>query len=391
MSKVTDLYTSLSLFSVFRNIIFKKPISDFMEYCEENDKRLKLKKYGSFVSEIYKNGGNLAGSVRKLLFEDENVYVTTIANKGEMNPNIKMSVDTELNVLSDLCALSSQAFKVDMGISTTLPEYDTEKADIKKEYEKRLSEIHKYGYGIFASNCMFSVGDDGEIIPILSADPISLDSFVGYKAERQKVLDNTISFLEGKPGANILLYGDAGTGKSSTVKAVANHLFESGLRLVEIRKNQLLLLPKLMGEISKNPLKFIVFIDDLSFNQNDDSFSMLKATLEGSASAKAKNAVIYATSNRRHIVKESFGDREGSDIHRNDTVQETLSLSERFGLTVLFAKPEKKLYLEIVNELAQRNNVTMEQKELETKAEAFALNRGYRSARCAEQFIDSLI
>ena len=122
MSKVTDLYTSLSLFSVFRNIISKKPISDFMEYCEENDKRLKLKKYGSFVSEIYKNGGNLAGSVRKLLFEDENVYVTTIANKGKINSNIKKSVDTELNVLSDLCALTSQAFKVDMGISTALPE-----------------------------------------------------------------------------------------------------------------------------------------------------------------------------------------------------------------------------------------------------------------------------
>ena len=118
---------------------------------------------------------------------------------------------------------------------------------------------------------------------------------------------------------------------------------------------------------------------------------MLKATLEGSACARAKNSVIYATSNRRHIIKECFGDREGGDIHRNDTVQETLSLSERFGLTVLFAKPEKKLYLEIVNELAQRNGITMDKAELEIKAEAFALNRGYRSARCAEQFIDSLM
>lgn len=238
---------------------------------------------------------------------------------------------------------------------------------------------------------MFSVGDSGEILPIASADKISLDSFIGYHEERKKVMDNTLAFLSGKPAANILLYGDAGTGKSSTVKAVVNHLFDSGLRLVELRKNQLLLLPKIMGEISKNPLKFIIFIDDLSFNTNDDNFSMLKATLEGSASARASNAVIYATSNRRHIVKESFGDREGSDIHRNDTVQETLSLSERFGLTVLFGKPNKQLYLEIVNELAQRNGITMDKTELETKAEAFALNRGYRSARCAEQFIDSLI
>ena len=237
---------------------------------------------------------------------------------------------------------------------------------------------------------MFSVDENGEINVIESADKISLDKFIGYENERQRVIDNTVAFIEGRPAANILLYGDAGTGKSSSVKAVANHFFDKGIRLIEIRKNQLLLLPKVMGEISKNPLKFIIFIDDLSFNKNDDSFSMLKATLEGSASVKSNNAVIYATSNRRHIVKESFGDREGSDIHRNDTVQETLSLSERFGLTILFAKPEKKLYLEIVHQLAERNGIEITQ-ELDTRAETFALNRGYRSARCAEQFIDSLL
>ena len=231
----------------------------------------------------------------------------------------------------------------------------------------------------------------GDIIPVLSADTTSLDSFIGYQAERQRVIDNTLAFLEGRPGANVLLYGDAGTGKSSTVKAIANHFFDCGLRLLEVRKNQLLLLPKIMGEISKNPLKFIIFIDDLSFNQNDDCFSMLKATLEGSASVRAKNAIIYATSNRRHIVKESFGDREGTEVHRNDTIQETISLSERFGLTVLFSKPPKALYLEIINQLAKKHNIKMDKNELETKAEAFALSRGYRSPRCAEQFIDSLI
>jgi predicted AAA+ superfamily ATPase len=146
-----------------------------------------------------------------------------------------------------------------------------------------------------------------------------------------------------------------------------------------------------MGKISENPLKFIIFIDDLSFNQNDDNFSMLKAALEGSASAKAENAVIYATSNRRHIIKESFKDRDGDDVHRNDTMQETLSLSERFGLTVLYQKPDKNLYLEIVHRLAERNNVKKDLHELDIEAEAFALRRGNRSARCAEQFIASLM
>ena len=146
-----------------------------------------------------------------------------------------------------------------------------------------------------------------------------------------------------------------------------------------------------MAKISGNPLKFIIFIDDLSFNRSDDHFSMLKAALEGSASAKAENAVIYATSNRRHIIKESFGDREGDDVHRNDTLQETLSLSERFGLVVLFSKPNKQLYLEIVRALAEKYGVNIPVAELEVKAEAFALRKGNRSARCAEQFIDSLL
>jgi predicted AAA+ superfamily ATPase len=197
--------------------------------------------------------------------------------------------------------------------------------------------------------------------------------------------------VEGKPSANVLLYGDAGTGKSSTVKAVANAFYSSGVRLIELRKDQMSLLPLVMEKINRNPLKFIIFIDDLSFNQNNDDFSMLKAALEGSASATADNAVIYATSNRRHIVKESFGDREGDDVHRNDTMQETLSLSERFGLTVLFSKPNKQLYLTIVKELAKRAGITMDEKELELQAEAFALRKGNRSARCAEQFINSLL
>ena len=218
-----------------------------------------------------------------------------------------------------------------------------------------------------------------------------MDKFVGYESERGQVVANTEAFIEGRPAANTLLCGDAGTGKSSTVKAIANSFFDKGIRLIELRKDQLRYLPYVMGKISDNPLKFIIFIDDLAFNKSDDNFSMLKAALEGSASAKADNAVIYATSNRRHIIKETFEDREGGDVHRNDTMQEILSLSERFGLVVLFSKPNKTLYLEIIHELAKRNGIKMDSAELDIKAEAFALRRGNRSARCAEQFIESLM
>ena len=238
---------------------------------------------------------------------------------------------------------------------------------------------------------MFRFSDEKQIEPIISADKTGMAQFIGYEAERSKVVANTQAFVEGRPAANVLLCGDAGTGKSSTVKAIANEFYSQGVRLIELRKDQLRYLPTVMAKISGNPLKFIIFIDDLSFNQNNDDFSMLKAALEGSASATADNAVIYATSNRRHIVKESFGERDGDDVHRNDTMQETLSLSERFGLTVLYSKPDKKLYLQIVKTLAERGGITMDEKELEVQAEAFALRKGNRSARCAEQFINSLL
>lgn len=392
MTIIRTISRSLDTFSVFRGLLKTPVFRRFFEYIEATSgSGAQLDAYGAFVAEIYEGGGSLAACVRRALFEDENVYVRAIAKDGRVAPSIERSVAHELAVLSRFASLTPSDFAEDMGEKGFLPEFEAEQADLAEEYAHRAENIGRYGYGIFASYGMFSVDHDGHIRPIETADDTTMENFVGYGDERAKVLSNTEAFLAGRPAANVLLYGDAGTGKSSTVKAIANHLFKRGLRLIELRKNQLLLLPKVMGEIGKNPLKFIIFIDDLSFNQNDDQFSMLKATLEGSASARAKNAVIYATSNRRHIVKESFSEREGSDVHRNDTVQETLSLSERFGLTVLFAKPEKKLYLEIVRELADRNGIVADPDELARAAEEFALRRGYRSARCAEQFIHSLM
>lgn len=393
---IREIYLGFCAFSVFRGLLTHPLFTAFLTYCRTNelkDDHLQLDAYGTFVGEIYRLGGNLTAAVRKLVFEDENVYVTLRANGAEVDDNLSFSVTAELSILSDFSSLTADDFREHLGFNGYMPTFTSEEeTDLLEAYSDRVRSISTFGYGVFSSYGMFRVADSGEIEPILSADATSLDSFVGYEVERQKVIDNTEAFLAGRPAANVLLYGDAGTGKSSTVKAVANAFFDKGLRLIEIRKDQLASLPYVMGKIRSNPLRFIIFIDDLSFLQNDDSFSMLKAALEGSASAKAKNAVIYATSNRRHIVKESFSDREsGDDLHRNDTVQETLSLSERFGLTVLFAKPNKNLYLEIVFELAEKYHIDSDPEWLKTEAEAFALRRGYRSARCAEQFIESLL
>ena len=390
-SRFKKLYLRLMAISVFRGVLEKPFFEYLLDYTRAKDTDEKIKAYSHMVAEIYESGVSLDGYVRRAVFEDENVYVKLRAKRIAVDGKMEKTVESELYTLSIVTALTSKDFIDDIDVDFPLPEFNSRAIDLRELYNGRIENIEKYGYGIFSSSPMFRLSDSMEIEPIVSADRISMDKFIGYKAERQKIIDNTEAFIQGRPAANALLCGDAGTGKSSTVKAIANEYFSKGIRLIELRKDQLSSLPYVMGKISDNPLKFIIFIDDLSFNQNDDNFSMLKAALEGSASAKSENAVIYATSNRRHIIKESFQDREGSDIHRNDTIQETLSLSERFGLTVLFSKPDKKLYLEIIHELADRNNIKYDKEKLDIDAEAFALRRGYRSARCAEQFINSLL
>ena len=212
-----------------------------------------------------------------------------------------------------------------------------------------------------------------------------------YEIQRNQIIENTKALLSGKPAANILLTGDAGTGKSSTVKAVANAFYPEGLRIIEVRKEQLRVIPKILDELALNPLKFILFIDDLSFLSDDDDFNGLKAVLEGSVSARSSNVAVYATSNRRHIIRERFSDREGDDIHRNDAMQEMISLSDRFGLHISFNKPDKNTYLDIVAKLAEQYDAGSFDDEMAASAERFALERGGRSARLARQFIDSLL
>jgi len=391
MQNLKELYSELSGLTVFRTLLSEPLFESFFKlFSEGASKEDRLRAYGEFCSEIYESGASLTALTKRLVFENENVYVRRIAHGDSINECINSALLHELSVLREFASLTTEDFISELGADYLSP-FVSEPIELSYEYAERVEKISSVGYGIFSSYPMFRLSDAGDIEPIISRDKISIDSFIGYEEERGQVLKNTEAFVEGRPAANVLLCGDAGTGKSSTVKAITNHLFDRGVRLIELRKDQLGRLPYVMGKISDNPLKFIIFIDDLSFNKSDDNFSMLKAALEGSASAKADNAVIYATSNRRHIIKESFEDREGSDVHVNDTLQEMLSLSERFGLVVLFSKPNKQLYLEIVHNLADRCGIKTERAELDVSAEAFALRRGNRSARCAEQFIESLL
>ncbi|MEG0156331.1 MAG: DUF815 domain-containing protein, partial [Anaerovoracaceae bacterium] len=267
-----------------------------------------------------------------------------------------------------------------------LPSWETTSLNIPQEYHRRLSNLSKTGYGIFAKHHMFLV-ENGKLKPVNYPDGQQMDQLFGYEREQDRILRNTKALLAKEGAANMLLYGDAGTGKSSTIKAVANFYAAEGLRLIELKKNQLFQLPKLIETLSPNPLSFILFIDDLSFSEHDDNFSALKAILEGSVSATGKNIALYATSNRRHLIKETADQRLGNELHINDTLQETASLAARFGLTITFSQPKKEEYLMIVDRLAAEYGLTLPPDLLHEKAEAHALRCNGRSPRAAKQFI----
>ena len=388
MGFLDDLRVQISTLAIFRKLLSDRVIKSLCEYLASPT----ASGYSEFVCALYSaNGGELGDYVQDICENDENVYVQTVGKGQNVSAFLQSTIEAELSVLQKVADLTAAQLRAPLEYDGYLPEFQSGGIKLAESFMHRVNNIGKYGYGIYAKNRMFYVDESGSITPVSNPDKTAISDLVDYERERQIIIDNTKALLDGKPAANILLTGDAGTGKSSTVKAVTNELWSEGLRIIEVRKDQLRAIPKILDELSVNPLKFVLFIDDLSFLKDDDNFNALKAVLEGSVTAKSKNVVIYATSNRRHVIKEKFSDREGDDIHRNDTMQELVSLSERFGIHITFSKPNKATYLHIVSHLAEESGITLPQAELELLAERFALERGSRSARLARQFIDSLL
>ena len=378
----------LETLCIFRELLKDPVIAALRSYLETPS----AAGYASFVSQLYEaNGGDIGAHVRELCENSSNVYVRTLGRGEEAPDHMVCALLSELETLQETAELTREKLCGCLECKGFLPDFVGTKWNLKEQYLQRTANIEKYGFGVYAKHHMFRVDEQDRIVPVLHPDRTALSQLVDYQRERRIVLDNAKALLTGKPAANILLTGDAGTGKSSTVKAVVNELWRDGLRLIEIRKDQLRAIPKLLDELSDNPLKFVLFIDDLSFSKDDDNFNALKAVLEGSVTAKSPNVVIYATSNRRHIIKEKFSDREGDDIHRNDTMQELISLSERFGIHVSFSKPIRETYLRIVRHLAQEKGLQIPETELDAQAERLALERGGRSARLARQFVDGVL
>lgn len=344
--------------------------------------------YADFASALLNETTELSEFLLRLALEDENAYVQKRAKGQPMDDTLAQSMENDLLTLQALSRMSAASVKSHIGYEGYLPEWHTHDINFQAAYQAHMDGILTRGYGIYAKHAMFSLSG-ADIVPVRRPDTVRLSGLIGYERQKQALLRNTLSLLSGRPAANALLYGDAGTGKSSTVKAIVNEYLDRGLRLVEVKKNQFGNIPAVLETLSDVPLKFILFIDDLSFTGEGDDYYAVKAVLEGSAAAKAANVVVYATSNRRHMVRELFSDRGGDDVNRNETLQELCSLSDRFGLTIGFFKPNKDQYMDIVRELAVQYGIRMEDKLLEAEAERFALSSG-RSPRAAQQLITYL-
>ena len=375
---------------IFRELLMDPAIAGFeavLAMADEDDGDAFATACAEFESSLFESTESWTDYLCNAVLQSENVCVRRKAH-GELSPVLADSLQRELALLNELAGLTLEEILAGMeNAPDFFAAWTTHPCDLPGEYARRMNEVSVKGYGMFARYHVFVV-EDGQLVPVKHPDPQRLSELPGYEKEREKVIANTEALLEGRPANNVLLYGDAGTGKSSAIKAIANEYAPRGLRLVEVKKNQLFQIPDLMDQLASNPLKFILFIDDLSFTTNDDNFAALKAILEGSVGGRAGNIAVYATSNRRHLIKETLEDRSGSDIHESDTRQELMSLAARFGLTVTFGQPDKSRFVQIVSDLAAQYGVGEDPEKLIVKAEAFAIRAGGRSPRVAKQFIE---
>ncbi|OCN03877.1 AAA family ATPase [Erysipelotrichaceae bacterium MTC7] len=387
--KFTELQKRLSTLVIFRSLLSEPIVIKLRKLLDTNDQDVAnyIDLYCDFCATLFDVDTNMSRYLYRYVMRDENVYVSRIAQAKPIENILHQCLLHELRVIQELSQLTSESVLRDLPYPGYLPKWKTTKYQFRKDYLHKMERLPIDGYGVFAKYHVFRLEKQG-LLPVHHPDPQSLHELIGYRRERKQVEQNTVAFLQGMKASNALLYGDAGTGKSSTVKAIANAYKDQGLRLIEVSKQLLHRLPELMDELAKNPLKFIIFIDDLSFNRSDDNFVALKTILEGGVGGRQTNVLIYATTNRRHFVKESMKDRNADELFTNDSIQETMSLAARFGLTITFQKPNKDLYLEIVQGLARENQLSIEGDELITQAEMFALRNNGRSPRTAKQFVE---
>ena len=357
-----------------------------------------------------------------LLVNNENSYSMACEVKGEIGGTINKAVLHDIAIFKEFFDFDFAPVCAALGVDTfeLVEQYESSSEKSKvynarirdricelavkftedstpEEMKTSLTEFYKeYGVGKFGLHKSFRIEhtDEGaRIVPIKNIAHVHLDDIIGYEIPKQKLIDNTEAFVKGKKANNCLLFGDAGTGKSSSIKAIANEYYGQGLRIIEVYKHQFQDLNDVISQIKNRNYKFIIYMDDLSFEDFEIEYKYLKAVIEGGLEKKPDNVLIYATSNRRHLVREKFSDKEDrrDDLHSSDTVQEKLSLVYRFGVSIFFCAPTKKEFQQIVCSLAKKNQIDMPEEELLLEANKWELSHGGLSGRTAQQFIDYLL
>ena len=359
-----------------------------------------------------------------LIITDENPFSLTYEKAGRQEGTVNRFAINDFTVFKELFDFDFSELEQRLGIDcfSTLSAYHAI-AKREQSYNKNVSEKVRtlsqkieeakngeevfcvvaefyaaYGVGMFGLNKAFRViseGDGFSVSPITNMEPTVLEQLVGYDLQKQRLIENTEAFVEGRGANNVLLYGDSGTGKSTSIKAIVNRYYDQGLRMIEIYKHQFCHLSRIISQIKNRNYRFIIYMDDLSFEEQEIEYKYLKAIIEGGVETKPDNVLIYATSNRRHLIKETWKDRTDSemagDIHRSETIEEKLSLVNRFGLSIGYFKPTRPEFDKIVIELAARYpEITLSEEQLLAEAHTWELRNGGISGRTAQQFVNHL-
>ncbi len=386
-------YTRTEELILLKNVCTDEAVAAFTQAAENEKPEDYARAYGLLLGRDAENAFG-AYMAEKILY-DSNLF-SVRAFCGTLTPHIREAYRRDLGILQTLARLADKPFEQLEAECDDLPKIaygeDNPLFGVSWTSDAALQRLEEFyrrnGFGMFIANKAFSLAD-GALRPVRNTSSVTLSDLKDYEDEKRAVENNVINFVKGLPYSDMLLYGDKGTGKSSTVHAVLNKYAEQGLRAVELQKDQLAEINNVKELLSSLPFHFLLFIDDLSLEEKDEKVTSLKASLEGSMNEKSANVMIVATSNRRHILKENFSDRDNS-VHASDTMEEQLSLSDRFGLTVRFSSTGKREYLSIVTQLARDRKIDMSDEELCAHAERWAIVKGGRSPRRARQFIDYL-
>ncbi|MBQ3645466.1 MAG: ATP-binding protein [Synergistaceae bacterium] len=355
----------------------------------------------------YANGNLWQNFLTHFILSNENIFSLSCERKNPPEGSLKYLVMNDFALFMKLFNLQHQSMNIIQNfvghekIENYSPICEFSKllaaSKTPEEFYEYVTGFYRnYGVGMFALNKAFRL-DNNRLIPVKNQNvgDVKLSDIVGYEAQKQELISNTEAFISGRPANNVLLYGDGGTGKSTSIKALLNEYFIEGLRIVEIYKHQFREILKLTGALRGRNYKFIIFIDDLSFEENESDYKYLKAIIEGGIETRPENILIYATSNRRHIVREIWKDRDdmehNGDIHRSDTVEEKLSLASRFGIAINYSSPTRQNYHEIVKTLAKKSGLEIDEEKLISGSDRWEIRHGGMTGRAARQYVDYLL